>query len=274
VAASLEKQLKAGFVKAAYSYGRSRNTVDPGSIAFGSWNNNQHAGDPNNPGVTFSDFSPGHRAFLAGSYRFDYLKFGSTTVSLFADYATIGNASYTFSGDLNGDGGTSNDLIYIPRDASEMNFQPFTQGTRTFTAAEQAAVWNAYIEQDSYLRSHRGQYAEREAVFLPMVLRTDLSVSQELFRNIGGRRNELQFRVDVLNLLNLLNSDWGVGQRLVNAQPLIVPTTAQGGTADAQGRAQYRLRVVNNELMTRSLEQTSLINDVYRIQFSLRYTFN
>ncbi len=274
VAASLERQLKAGFVKAAYSYGRSRNTVDPGSIAFGSWNNNQHSGDPNNPGVTFSDFSPGHRAFLAGSYRFDYLKFGSTTVSLFADYSTIGNASYTFSGDLNGDGGTSNDLIYIPRDVSEMNFQPFTQGTRTFSAAEQAAAWNAYIEQDSYLRSHRGQYAEREAVFLPMVFRTDLSVSQELFRDIGGRRNELQFRVDILNVLNLLNSDWGVGQRLVNAQPLIVPTSAQGGTADAQGRAQYRLRVVNNELMTKSLEQTSLINDVYRIQFSLRYTFN
>ena len=58
------------------------------------------------------------------------------------------------------------------------------------------------------------------------------------------------------------------------AQPLIVPTAAQGGPADAQGRAQYRLRVVNNQLLTKSLEQTSLIDDVYRVLFSLRYTFN
>ncbi len=52
-----------------------------------------------------------------------------------------------------------------------------------------------------------------------------------------------------------------------------MPTAAQGGVVDAQGRAQYRLRVVNNELMTKSLEPTAGLNDVYRIQFSLRYTF-
>jgi hypothetical protein len=270
VAASLEKSFSRGLVKAAYSYGRSRNTVDPGSIAFGSWNNNQHSGDPNNPGVAYSDFSPGHRAFLAASYRFDYFQFGATTVSVFANYATIGNASYTYSGDLNGDGGTSNDLLYIPRDVSEMNFQAFTAGGRTFTAAEQAAAWEAYIQQDKYLSKRRGQYAEREGVFLPMLFRTDLSVSQELFRNIANKRNELMFRVDVLNFLNLLNSDWGVGQRLINAQPLIVGTPG----VDSQGRALHRLRVVNNQLMSRSLEQTAGLGDVYQVLFSIRYRFN
>ena len=277
ISASLEKSFRVGFLKTAYSYGRSRNTVDPGSIAFGSWNNNQHAGDPNNPGVAYSAYSPGHRFFVAGSYRFDYLKLGATTVSLFADYSTIGNASYMFSGDVNGDGGTSNDLIYIPRDISEMNFQTFTQGGRTFTAAEQAAAWEAYIQQDDYLRSHRGQYAERGGVFLPMLFRTDLSIAQSLLRDIGGKRNELQFRVDVLNFLNLLNSDWGVGERLISTTFATPPVTASPLTsagADAQGRLLYRLRVVNNELLSRSLEPTSGINDVYRIQFSFRYNFN
>jgi hypothetical protein len=179
-----------------------------------------------------------------------------------------------FSGDLNGDGGTSNDLIYIPRDVSEMNFQAFTSGSRTFTAAEQAAAWEAYIQQDSYLSKHRGQYAERGGVFLPMVWRTDLSITQDLFRNAGNRRHELSFRADILNFLNLLNSDWGTGQRLVAtafagvAQPL----TAAG--ADSQGRAQYRMRVVNNQLLSKSLEQTAGLSDVYRVQFQLRYSFN
>ena len=77
----------------------------------------------------------------------------------------------------------------------------------------------------------------------------------------------------MLNFGNLLNEDWGVGQRLINTQPLTVPTAAQGGPADAAGRAQYRLRVINNELMTKSLEPTAGLGDVYRFQIMLRYLF-
>jgi hypothetical protein len=274
IATSVERPYRAGlWMKAAYSYGEAKNTVDPGSIAFGSWNNNQHPGDPNNPGLGFASNSPGHRFFASASYSREYFKWGATTVTVYWESRTIGNASYTFSGDLNGDGGTSNDLIYIHRDVSEMNFQTFTSGGRTFTAAEQAAAWNAYIEQDPYLRKHRGEYAQRGAVFLPLVHRMDLSLAQDFFLNLGGRRHAFQFRADVLNFGNLLNSDWGVGKRLVNAQPLIVPTAAQGGPADAQGRAQYRLRVIGTELMSKSFEPTASLTDVYRIQFSLRYTF-
>ena len=43
--------------------------------------------------------------------------------------------------------------------------------------------------------------------------------------------------------------------------------------ADSAGRAQYRLRVINNELMTRSLEPTAGLGDVYRFQIMLRYLF-
>jgi hypothetical protein len=274
IAGTLERQLQAGFwFKTAYSYGKAENTVDPGSIAFGSWNNNQHAGDPNNPGLGYSINSPGHRVFAAASYTRDYFRFGGTSFAVYLESrhncqaAFACNPSYAFTGDANGDGGTSNDLIYIPRDISEMNFVTFTAGGRTFTAAEQAAAWNAYIDQDKYLSKRRGQYAERGGVFLPFVRRADVSVSQNLFLNLGGRRHEFQFRTDVLNFGNLLNSNWGVGKRLVNAQPLTNPGV------DAQGRLTYRLRVVNNELMTKSLEQTAGIGDVYRVMFSLRYTF-
>ena len=274
LAFSGSKNFRGGFVRSAYSYGEAKNTVDPGSIAFGSWNNNQHPGNPNDPGLGYNASSPGHRFFIAGSYTKEYFGFGGTTLSVFWEARTIGNASYVFSGDLNGDGGTFNDLIYVARDQSEMNFQAFTQGSRTFTAAEQAAAWDAYIEQDDYLRERRGEYAQRGAVFLPFVKRLDFSIAQDLFTSLKGRRHEFQFRVDMLNFGNLLNENWGVSQRLINNAPLIVPSTAQGGPVDAQGRAQYRLRVVNNELLTRSYEQTADLNDVWRIQFSLRYLFN
>jgi hypothetical protein len=273
IAGSLAKNFRGGFLKGAYSYGEAKNTVDPGSIAFGSWNNNQHAGDPNNPGLGYALASPGHRVFLAGSLTKEYFSFGATTLSFFWEARNAGNTSYTFSGDLNGDGGTTNDLIYIPRDQSEMNFQTFSQSGRTYTAADQAAAWDAYISADEYLSTRRGQYAERGGVFLPFVNRMDLSLAQDLFTNIAGTRHSLQFRVDVLNVGNLLNKDWGVAQRLVSNQPLVVPSAAQGGPADAQGRAQYRLRVINNELLRAPLEQTADTADVYRVQFMLRYLF-
>jgi len=275
LAFSAERRFRSGFwMKAAYSYGEARNTVDPGSIAFGSWNNNQHSGDPNNPGVAFSANSPGHRIFAAATYRFEYLSWGATTVSVFWEGRTGGNTSYTFSGDLNGDGGTSNDLIYIARDTSEMNFQQFSSGGVTYTSADQAAAWDAFIAQDSYLSGHRGGYAERGGVFLPMIYKTDLSIAQDIFKDLGGRRHSFQFRVDMLNFLNLLNSNWGVGTRLVTTQPLIVPSSSQGGPADATGQAQYRLRVTGGELLRSSLEPTAGLGDVWRIQFGIRYTFN
>src|SRR5690606_12176648 len=184
----------------------------PGSIAFGSWSNNAHSGDPNNPGLGFSANSPGHCFFTALSYRREFLPIGATTIAVFLEGITQGNASYLYGSDANGDGGT-NDLIYVPRDQSEMRFQQYTSGGVTYTAEQQAAAWDAYIDQDSYLSKRRGQYAERNAVFLPMVWRADLSISQELGAMIGSKLSRAQIRIDVLNFTNLLNKNWGVGQR-------------------------------------------------------------
>ncbi|WP_297843720.1 hypothetical protein [Ignavibacterium sp.] len=54
ISAALEKPFSDNwYFKAGYNYGEAKNTVDPGSIAFGSWNNNQHSGNANNPGLRF-----------------------------------------------------------------------------------------------------------------------------------------------------------------------------------------------------------------------------
>ncbi len=269
LAFTLEKPFSNGlWFKTAYSYGEAKNTVDPGSIAFGSWNNNPHSGDPNNPGLGFSFATQGHRFFSAASYRLEYFKFGATTFSTFWETRTGGNGSYTFSGDLNGDGGTSNDLIYIPRDISEMNFQQFTASGTTFTAAQQASAWDAFINQDPYLSKNRGKYAERGAAFLPFTTSIDFSIAQDIFVKLGGTRNNFQVRADILNFANFLNSDWGVGEAFNSLQPLI------SAGADAQGRAQYRLRNFGTNLISDPFRRTAGTGDVYRIQIGLRYTFN
>jgi Carboxypeptidase regulatory-like domain len=266
---SLERAFSNGFfAKAAYNFGVARNTVDPGSIASGSYFSNQISKDPNNPGVAYSQFSPGHRSFLALSYRHDYFHIGATSVSLFAERSTQGNDSYTFANDVNGDGGFSNDLIYIPRDKSEMNFATYTSKVRTFTAAEQATAWDAFIAQDPYLSKHRGQYAQRNAIFLPQLVRADFSLAQDFSRSVGGRGNTMQVRLDILNVGNLLDKQWGVGPRLVTNQPLT------NGGADANGALQYRLLSIGTNLISSTYQKSAGITDVYRMQLGLRYNFN
>jgi hypothetical protein len=290
VSGSLSKTLFHGLsVKGAYSYGEAWNTIDPGSTASSTWSLNQHSGDPNSPGLGLAASSQGHRVFLQTSYTRSYFGFGATTISAFWEarpslnqnsFSTTG--SYVFAGDMNGDSASGNDLIYIPRDTSEMNFVTLTAPNgAVFTADQQVQAFEAYINQDKYLRSHRGQYAERGAVFYPMMKRIDLSLTQDIFRNVLGKRNAGQFRIDIANFGNLLNHNWGVSQRFV------VPTTQANGAqlltnpvVDAQGRSAYRLAVVNNQLVTSSFQPGNSVSpntagpDVYQFMLSFRYTFN
>ena len=67
-----------------------------------------------------------------------------------------------------------------------------------------------------------------------MVNRMDLSLTQDVFQTIGGQRHSGQIRLDITNFGNLLNHNWGVGQRLVNTQILTNPAV------DATGRLTYR----------------------------------
>lgn len=269
IAASLERPFSNGlFVKTAYSYGEARNTVDAGSIAFGSWNNNPHAGNPNRPGEGFAGGSAGHRVFVATSLERNIISSGPTRFSIFWEGRTGGNASYTFSGDANGDGGSRNDLIYVHHDIAEMNFEEFTSGGTTFTADQQARAWDAFIAQDPYLSKNRGKYVERGAAFLPMIYSMDLSVEQDISKSFAGTDNRLSIRADVLNVLNLVNGDWGVGQTFTTTSPLV----ARG--ADESGAMKYRLRNLGSELIRESFRPTAGLNDVWRLQLTARYTFN
>jgi hypothetical protein len=272
LAFSLERAFTNGlYGKLGYTYGVSKNTVDAGSIASGSWTGNAVALDPNNPLAGYSQFSPGPRIFAALSYTRDFIGAGPTSVSLYLDGHRAGSNSYTFAQDMNGDG-ASNDLIYIPRNTGEMNFIPLTVGMcpacTVYTPVQQAAAWDAFINQDTYLSTHRGLYAERNAVFLPMVYRADVSISQDLGRSIAGHANRFQIRLDIFNVTNLLSNDWGVAQGFVTTTPLI----ARG--VDVTGAAQYQLATAGGQLISRSFQKVVTPFDVWRMQLGVRYALN
>ena len=108
-----------------------------------------------------------------------------------------------------------------------------------------------------------------------MMRRADLSIVQDVFRNVGGKRNGFQIRLDIQNIGNLLNHNWCAGWRPVAAVDTnnhVQLLTNPG--VDAQGRANYRLAVINNELVTKSFQKSAFTSDVYQFMLSLRYSFN
>jgi len=277
---SLAKSLTHGFgFKGGFNYGVSESVVEPSSTAGGSWGSNPVVFDPNNPQLAKSQNSAGQRYFVSASHTAHYFGWAATTVSVFYDvrpstdtFNTSNKVSYVFGGDANGDGNTANDLIYVPRNQSEMNFQTYTASGRTYTAAEQGAAFEAYIQQDPYLSEHRGQYAQRNGFFYPLVNRFDLSLTQDVFRSISGKKHTGQIRLDITNFGNLLNHNWGVGKVPVNTQILTNPSM------DASGALTYRLALVNSNYIASTWKPSANLStsnsDVYVMMLSFRYQFN
>ncbi len=272
--ASLERKFTNGlFAKVAYNYGQAKNLVDAGSIASGSYNGITSVRGNNDPDLAFTANDQRHRFLGALTYRIEYLKFGATQFGFFINGATQGRFTYVINNDMNGDGIAGNDLLYVPNNASELRFVSSTVNGITFTPEQQAAAFDAYINQDDYLSERRGQYTERNGALFPSLWRADFSFVQEFFINAGGKRNSLQFRADILNVGNLLNSDWGIANRVINSRPL----NFAGVTSD--GIPTYRMATTGSGTSTKLLDETlaktaSITSDVYRIQLGIRYTFN
>lgn len=226
---------------------------------------------------SFSDNDLRHRFIGFLNYRTEYggKLAGSSMITLGLSANSGGKISYTYSNDLNGDG-QINDLIYIPENASEMTFVQFTSGGKTFTPAQQQEAYDNYIDGNEYLKTRRGNYAERNGGFFPWLTRFDLSMVRDFTVKVGKKDNTLQFRADILNFGNLLNNKWGVGYQTTNANPLtIVATNAETPT--------YRLAtqtIINPDktteviLLRDSFEKAINVNNVWQMQLGVRYTFN
>jgi len=276
LAFSLEKQYSNGFfAKAAYSFGISKNTVDPGSIAAGSYNNNAISWDPNNAPLAFSNNDQRDRAIIAITYRKEYAKLFATQIGFFMEGRNQGRHSFIYSSDRNGDG-NRNDLLYINTDPSEVIFQVYTPtgAAAPYAAADQAADWEAFVKQDRYLSSNRGEYSERNGAILPWIWNADLNITQEFFVNVGGKRNTIQVMANFLNFGNLLNNKWGVGYVINSDRPL-----DYRGVDGATGKPIYRMNnlgVSSGQInkLTETYSRRASIGDVWSAQLGLRYIFN
>ena len=264
----LRKEFANGFyASAAYTFAQAKDiTSNPGEIAADAFQRLPIV-TSNQPQLAYSDFGLQHRIITAAGRRFEYAdRKLATTVSFFFEAAQGNRFSYTYAGDLNRDNISGNDLLFVPANRNQINLVPITNaaGTVLVTADEQYRQLEAYINQDDYLSSRRGNYAERNGSLSPWYTQLDAKILQDFtLTTSGGKKNTLQLSLDILNLGNLLNASWG-NRQLVGSNRLI-----ETGYAANSNTPAYTFRGGNQTFFT----DTNLASR-WRAQVGVRYIFD
>jgi len=249
-----------------YTYA-SEVTANPGSQAASVWSVNPTSGTQNDQQVSYSQYAVPHRIVATLSYRIEYIKHLASTFTFFYEGASQGTYSYIYNGDINQDGNSA-DLMYIPKDPSEIKFVNLNASgsTPAFSAQQQSDAFFQFISKDHYLANHMGQTSERNAARYPFYHRVDFNFQQDLFTNIGRNRNTVQFNVSVVNFLNLLNHDWGIKKQTIVTNPLKL-------VAVTNGVPTYQLATFNGDLVRQPYINVSSTTTTWGIQLGVKYLF-
>jgi hypothetical protein len=277
VTGQLQKSFSNGFYfNVAYTHSGSRDVNDGGSTASTIWSTRYVAGNPNADNLSNSSFVQPNRIIASLAYKKEYFHHTATTIGLIFEDANNGVVSYTTLGDPNNDGAT-NDLMYIPKNKGDIELvKDFAADPRT--PDQIYAQLANFINQDSYLSSHKGQFAQRDGVILPYFQRVDLHFAQDFYVKAGKTKNTITISFDIINFTNLIDKNLGVYQDSFNGFASgNTNVLSYKGIDPVTGHATYSFPFLDK---TNFIPVTkSFINDNsqlsrFQAQLGLRYTFN
>jgi hypothetical protein len=261
--AQLQKRYSDGIeFTSSYTYSKAKDLSGlTSSIATSNIGFNPVAGSPNNPLLSRSDYETPHKLVLAGSWDVQPW----LTWSMFYVGASGDGYAYVYDGDVNADGFEAayasnryNDLLYVPENAADISLVNPTAW----------ADLNAYIESEECLRENRGRIMERNSCREPWQNQFDTRFT---FRVPTMRGQRAEISLDILNVANLLNQEWGVIEYVPN--PTIELLELRGWDA-ANNRGYFqptsRLRVQDG-----AADQFSILSGASRwqMQLGVRYAF-
>lgn len=270
---------------ASYTHTISKEVTGlPGSQAYSSWQNLYNVNGPNTVGLHNSQYLTPNKVIASASYAIEYGKgknFATTVGIFYAGYSS-GYINYTYNNDVNGDGQSGYDLLYIPNSKNELKFADVVidnKGT-VVTAETQADIFWDFINQDKYLSSHKGEYAEAYKAQMPWVHRFDLKVAQDFKLKVGKSMHTLQVSFDFLNIGNLINSSWGVtkttsssnGGKILNLHSVDKNTPVYSLYSYNKDKGYYASPVLKEGATTYIPYRNS--TNCWQLQIGVRYIFN
>ena len=169
--------------------------------------------DANNPRLTTSNFDRPHKV-VAAIYGAPIPGLPDTEFSLLYTGQSGLPFSYVYRFDLNGDGypglggafDRNNDLLYVPQTGTELPSSFVTMG-----------LMASALKSDPCLAEYRGRILPRNGCRAPWENRLDLRFSHT-FR-FGSA--DVRLEGDLINVLNVLNSEWGTVQTIRPVLPLL-----------------------------------------------------
>jgi hypothetical protein len=276
ITAQLQKNFDKGFAGSiAYSYGSAKSMNDGVSSQNSSQWRVPNVRGKNDLDFAVSNFSMGSRIVGYLSYRKEYLKHTATTVTLFYTGQSGELYSYGYadgSSRFLGEDNQSLELIYVPKDRNDINLIDITVGENILTADQQWEDLNAFIEGDDYLSGRRGQYAERNHSRTPFTNIFDFRIAQDFYVNVGGKRNTLQVALDVFNLGNMINKDWGRIYYSSGAYYSNYPLIRMQGYETDNTTAKFSFQKPKGE--TWAIDDSGILSSRWQGQLTIRYIFN
>jgi len=260
----------------AYTRSVSKNTAEYGSTASSLWSavpvSNQ---DPNAANLGYASYYQPNRLIANFAYKLNEGKYLATTFGAIYELTNNGVNSYVYNGDLNGDGNSGNDLMYIPKTIADINLVKVGSGglgtittgvTDTRTSAQIWSQLDAFISNSTYLNTHRGQYSKRNATVAPYFSHLDLNITQD----IKFKTHTLKFSVDMINAGNLINRDWGVVK---------IPTATnilkyEGLAADGKTPSFSLPFQTGTTPFTQPYQNSTGISSRWQMMFGIKYLFN
>jgi hypothetical protein len=234
----------------------------PGSNAASAYNGLMEINGPHMPDVQRSQYVVPSKAIGSASYRFEYAnKHMATTVNLFYSGYSAGGYSFTYTNDMNGDGYAA-DLIYIPA----------AKGDIKFVSTDDENAFFAFMDQDKYLKKHKGEYAEAYAARAPWVHNFDLRLLQDFSVMAGNSRNTLQISLDFLNFGNYLNSKWGVSKNMFNSNNGQILKYEGKDSENVPTFSMYKNS--DSQYPTETYSTYLNYNQTWQLQLGIRYIFN
>ena len=172
---------------------------------------------------------------------------------------------------MNGDNQTTNDLMYVPRNQSEINLVRVNAADPR-TPDQIWAQLNNFINQDLYLSKQRGKVVDRNGALAPYFKQLNLNFTQDFFYETKDKtRNTLRVTVDIFNLGNLINRQWGVTKSFVRTAPL----NFAGVGADGKPTFSFPYLDANTQTpVTQSFRDNLGIASRWQMQIGVRYLFN
>ncbi len=261
----------------AYTHQVAKDATVNGSTASTMWGSKPVSSNPNDFTVGYSNNYLPHRVIASIVYRKEYAKNFASSIEVLYEAApntATSSLSYIYNGDLNADG-FSNDLMYIPKDASDIKLTNASAVGGVADTRTQDELWsqlNTFITNNPYLSKHRGQIANRNALVLPWFNRVDLNFTQDFKIKVKNTKHTLRFTADVFNFTNLLNKNWGIYKVPTTTSPLtFVKLDTDGKTPIFSMPYQDG---VNKVPYTNAFKNDISLNSRYQIQFGIRYIFN